>query len=65
LRCRLFETKRLELWPAAQLAGLSKLDFAFELGRRGIDAFGYGANDLEDDLKTLDEFFKSRDSSHQ
>jgi predicted HTH domain antitoxin len=65
LACRLFETGRLDLWPAARLAGLSKLDFAFELGGRGIDAFRYGPKDLDDDLETLDEFLKTRDSSHQ
>ena len=54
---RMFELRRLELWPAAQLCGMSKLEFAFELGKRGIDAFRYTPDDLRHDVETLNRLF--------
>lgn len=37
--CHLFETGKLCLWPAAQLAGLTRDEFWAELLKRGIPAF--------------------------
>ena len=54
LACRLFESGRLALWPAARFCGLDRIDFVQELGKRGIDGFRYGPGDLERDLMTLD-----------
>src|SRR5438105_6226001 len=36
IACRLFDADRLHLWPAAQLAGLSRADFESALISRGI-----------------------------
>ncbi len=54
LACRLFESGRLELWPAAQFCGLDRIDFIQELGKRKIDGFRYGPEELRQDLETLD-----------
>lgn len=53
LACRLFHIGRLDLWPAAQLAGLTRVDFEDELSRRGIPIFRPTIADLQDDLNTL------------
>jgi predicted HTH domain antitoxin len=36
IACRLFDAEKLQLWPAAQLAGLSRVEFESELMSRGI-----------------------------
>lgn len=34
--CRLFDTERVAFWPAAQIAGLSRVEFEIELRKRSI-----------------------------
>lgn len=34
--CHLFDTERLSLWQAAQVGGLSRVEFESELHKRGI-----------------------------
>ena len=36
IACRLYDADKLHLWPAAQLAGLSRDEFESELISRGI-----------------------------
>ena len=36
IACRLFDAGKLQLWPAAQLAGLSRSEFESALMSRGI-----------------------------
>ena len=52
--CRLFDAGRLHLWPAAQVAGLSRLEFERELDARGIAIYRPTLEDLADDLRTLE-----------
>jgi predicted HTH domain antitoxin len=51
---------RLTLGRAATLAGLSKIAFLEELGRRRIP-MPYDAQDLEADVQTLREVFPDRE----
>ena len=55
LACRFFETGRLTLYFAAQLAGLSQPEFEDMLLERNIPIYTYTENDLENDLATLRE----------
>jgi predicted HTH domain antitoxin len=57
IACRLFEAKRLSKLAARKLSGLDRIDFYMELGKRGIDAFGYTIEDLEKDIANLDRLF--------
>ena len=54
LACRLFDGGRLALWPAAQLAGLSRIEFESELRKRSIPLHRPTPEDLQNDLQTLD-----------
>ena len=49
IACLLYARDLLSLGRAAELAGLSKTEFGFELGRNGI-ARHYTASELEADL---------------
>ena len=53
IACRLFDIDKLPLWPAAGLAGLSRVDFEQELIRRKIPIHRPTLEDLADDLATL------------
>jgi predicted HTH domain antitoxin len=54
LACRFFEAKKLPKVFAARFCGLDRVSFELELAKRGIDPFGYTAQDLDQDLATLD-----------
>lgn len=54
IACRLFDAGKLALWPAAQLAQLSRTEFEEELHRRQIAIYRPSVADLKDDLETLD-----------
>lgn len=58
IACRLFALGRLDLWPAAQLAGLSRAEFERALGARGIPVYEPSIEDLEADLATLEKLRK-------
>jgi predicted HTH domain antitoxin len=60
----LFLDGRLTSGHAAHLAGLSKIAFLDELGRRRI-AMPYDEQDLATDLQTLRELFPDRDAPQQ
>lgn len=51
--CRLFDAQKLHLWPAAQLAGLSRGEFEDELLARGLPVYRYTAEHLAQDLEAL------------
>jgi predicted HTH domain antitoxin len=52
--CRLFDAGKLHLWPAAQLAGLSRVEMEEQLFLRKIPVYRPTVEDLRDDLATLD-----------
>lgn len=52
--CRLFDAGKLALWPAARLAGLSRVEFEGELRARHIAIYRPTPQDLADDLDALD-----------
>ncbi|MFM9957320.1 MAG: UPF0175 family protein [Phycisphaerales bacterium] len=53
LACRLFDAGKLALWPAAQLAGLARTDFEYELRRRGLAVYRYTPEMLEQELEAI------------
>lgn len=61
IACRLFDANKLALWPAAQLAGMSRGEFEDELMLRQIPVYRPTLEDFRQDLKTLDELFGRKD----
>lgn len=57
IACRLFEADKLALWPAAQLAGLDRVNFVSALHQRNIGWPRIDIEDYEQDLKALDKLF--------
>jgi predicted HTH domain antitoxin len=55
IACRLFDAGKLDLWPAAQLAELSRVEFESELARRKIPIHRLTMDDLVDEQKALDD----------
>jgi len=55
IACRLFDAGKLTLWSAARLAELSRVGFEQELIARQIALYRPTVNDLEADLKALDQ----------
>jgi predicted HTH domain antitoxin len=55
IACRLFDAEKLELWPAAQLAGLSRGEFEEELALRKIAIWRPTLEDWEADKRTIGE----------
>jgi predicted HTH domain antitoxin len=51
--CRLFDAEKLQLWPAAKLAGLSRVEMEDELARRGIAIYRPTLADIKEDLRTI------------
>ncbi len=56
LACRLFDIGKLHLWPAAQLAGMSRGEFEEVLMARQIPVFRPTAQDIQDDLAAIERF---------
>ncbi len=54
LACRLFDAERLALWPAAKLAGLTRVELEHELWKRKIPVYRPTVEDLAEDLAGLD-----------
>jgi predicted HTH domain antitoxin len=52
--CRLFDAGKVTLWSAAQLAGLDRNGIEDALLERGIPVYRPTADDLSQDLETLD-----------
>lgn len=57
--CRLFDAGKLDLWPAAQLAGLSRVEMEGELRKRSIPIYRPTVEDLERDMANINSFRKS------
>lgn len=55
--CRLFDAGKLPLWPAAELAGLSRVEFEGELLRRGLPVHRVTEESLRRDLRSLNEIW--------
>jgi predicted HTH domain antitoxin len=53
IACRLFDAGKLHLWPAAKMAGLSRVEFEQKLMNRMIPVFRPTIQDLLDDLAAL------------
>ena len=53
LACRLFDMERLDLWPAAQLAGLTRVQMESELHKRSIPIYRPTIEEVERDLENL------------
>lgn len=51
--CWLFDRRRLDLWPAAQLAGMNRGEFESELRLRGIAVNEVVMKDVLEDLQYL------------
>jgi predicted HTH domain antitoxin len=58
IACRLFDAGKLHLWPAAKLAGLSRVEFEQELMNREIPVYRPSLQDLADDVATLEKLRK-------
>lgn len=57
IACRLFQAEKLDLWPAAQFANLSRSAFEAELMKREIPIYRPTAEDVRSDLKTMAKLF--------
>ncbi len=53
IACRLFDAGLLHLWPAAQLASLSRVEFEEECHKRGVPVYRYTEAEYERDLETI------------
>lgn len=54
LACRLFQAGKLDLWPAAQLAGLSRVQMEEALLQRKIPIYVMTEELWQEELATLD-----------
>jgi predicted HTH domain antitoxin len=54
IACWLFDAGRLALWPAAKVAGMSRVEFEGKLGRRGIAIYRPTPEDIAEELAALD-----------
>jgi predicted HTH domain antitoxin len=55
IACRLYDAGKLHLWPAAQMAGMSRSEFESALIERGIAVYRPTVEEFEQYLKTLDK----------
>lgn len=66
LACRLFDIERLHLWPAAKLAGLSRVEFEEELFLRKIPVhYRIKPEELEAEVEALRRMGAGRVDHHQ
>jgi predicted HTH domain antitoxin len=56
IACRLFQAGKLDLWPAAELAGLSRAEMEGQLRARKIPIYSPTIEDFDQDVKAIDEF---------
>ncbi len=61
IACRLFDAGKLHLWPAAQMAGMSRIDFETALTTRGIAPYRMEEQYIREELEYAAQFGKSRD----
>ncbi len=53
IACWLFAQGKVDLWPAAQMAGLTRVEMEAELLRRKIPLHTYSEEEYEQDLEYL------------
>ena len=53
IACCLFKARKIALWPAAQIAGLSRVEMEGQLRLRGIPVYYPTVEDLMEDLETI------------
>jgi predicted HTH domain antitoxin len=53
IACRLFDIGKLHLWPAAKMAGMSRVEFEQELMHRKIPIYRPTIEDLHQELAAL------------
>ncbi len=51
LAVKLFELRRLSVGKAAELCGMSKIDFLDELGRMGVPVINLADDQIQDELR--------------
>ncbi len=51
--CRLFDIGKLHLWPAAKMAGMSRVEFEQELMSRKIPIYRPTIEDIHEELAAL------------
>jgi predicted HTH domain antitoxin len=51
LAVKLFELRRLSIGKAAQLSGMSKINFMDEMGRMGVPVINLDDDQIKDELK--------------
>jgi predicted HTH domain antitoxin len=56
--CRLFDAQKITFWTAAKLAGLDRGGMEQALLDRGLAIHRLSAEDLEQDLRTLEKWRK-------
>ena len=54
IACQLFDAEKLDLWPAAKLANLTRVEFKEELRRRKIPIYRPTLEDLVKELEAMD-----------
>ncbi|HEX4054110.1 MAG TPA: UPF0175 family protein [Tepidisphaeraceae bacterium] len=54
--CRLFEAGKLDLWPAARMARLTRLEMEVELAKRQIPIYRPTTQQLEKEIASLEKF---------
>jgi predicted HTH domain antitoxin len=54
LACKLFDMEKLPLWPAAKLAGLSRVEMENELRKRDIAIYRITEEEWAQDLAAMD-----------
>jgi predicted HTH domain antitoxin len=54
IACQMFDAGRLALWPAAKLAGMSRVEFEQALRERQISVYRMQVSNLVDDIAALD-----------
>lgn len=60
IACRLFDAGKLDLWPAAQLAQMSRVQFEGELMERKIPIYRPTLEDLKMELEAFDRLEKQK-----
>ena len=62
LACRLFDLEKLDLWPAAKLAGLSRVEMEAELRKRNIPIYRVDEEYWAQELASLELTKQLRES---
>lgn len=53
--CAMFASGKIDFPASCAIAGLERIDIHQELGKRGLDSFGYTPDDLKQDIQTLNQ----------